>query len=55
MTLTSLIKLVNSLFRSEKRYFKMHSQVQAGNKEYLVLFDLLEKNKNLNLKNLTGC
>jgi hypothetical protein len=52
MTLTSLIKLVNSLSRSEKRYFKMHSQLQAGNKEYLILFDLLEKNKNLDLKNL---
>jgi len=52
MTLSSLIKLVNSLSSSEKRYFKMQSQLQSGNKEYLILFDLLDKNKNLDPQNL---
>jgi hypothetical protein len=30
----------------------MHSQLQGGDKEYLVLFDLLEKDKHFDLKNL---
>ena len=45
MTVTSLVKLVNSLSSSEKRYFKLHSQLQSGNKEYLLLFELLDQNK----------
>jgi len=49
MTVTSLIKLVNSLSSSEKRYFKLHSRLQSGNKEYLVLFELLDQNKNLEI------
>jgi hypothetical protein len=46
--------LVNSLSSSEKRYVKTHSQLQAGNKECLVLFHLLDKNKKLGLKGLSG-
>ena len=49
MTVASLIKLVNSLSGPEKRYFKLHAQVQSGNKEYLVLFNLLDQNKDLNI------
>jgi hypothetical protein len=55
MTLTSLIKLINSLSSSEKRYVKMHSQCRPdGRKEYLVLFDLLDKIKKLDLKGLSS-
>lgn len=45
MTIESLIKLINSLSSSEKRYFKLQSKLQAGSKDYLLLFDLLDQNK----------
>ena len=35
-------QLVHSLTKSEKRYFKLFSQVQSGTKNYLKLFDALE-------------
>ncbi|MBZ0203781.1 MAG: hypothetical protein K8I03_12255 [Ignavibacteria bacterium] len=34
-----LYVLIKSLKKSEKRYFKLHSGLQAGNKNYLRLFD----------------
>lgn len=43
----SLLLLTGSLSKSEKRYFRLLSQLQAGNKVYLYLFDLLEKNNNI--------
>lgn len=46
MTPASLIKLVDSLSKSEKRHFKLRSKTQSGNKEYLLLFDLIERQKN---------
>src|SRR5436190_4715306 len=49
MTAVSLIKLVNSLSSPEKRYFKLYSDFQGGNKEYLLLFDLLDQKKNLDI------
>ena len=52
MTTASLAKLVNSLSSSEKRYFKLQSKLQSGSKEYLLLFDLLEENKNLDANQL---
>jgi len=52
MTVASLIKLVNSLSSPEKRYFKLYSQLQSGNKEYLVLFELLDANKDMDISAL---
>ena len=49
MTVASLIKLVNSLSSPEKRYFKLNSQLQSGNKEYLVLFELIDHNKGMDI------
>jgi hypothetical protein len=49
MTVASLIKLVNSLSSPEKRYFKLYSHFQGGNKEYLLLFELLDQKKNLDI------
>lgn len=41
-----LITLINSLTKSEKRYFKINSSLIKTNKTLLRMFDLLEKNKN---------
>jgi len=38
-----LYDLVHSLTKSEKRFFKLQSSLQAGEKNYVRLFDLLEK------------
>ncbi len=38
------IRLVNSLSSAEKRYFTVFSGKQQGEKEYLVLFKIIEKN-----------
>lgn len=40
-----LHNLVLSLSPNEKRYFKLHSNVQSGEKNYLLLFTTLEKMK----------
>src|SRR4051812_33191504 len=42
MTPSSLVKLVRSLSGSEKRYFKLQSKMQRGNKAYLRLFNLID-------------
>ena len=39
-----LALLVNSLTKGEKRYFRMYSALQEGSKDYLFLFEILEKN-----------
>jgi hypothetical protein len=39
----SLFELINSMNKSEKRYFKLQSSLQAGEKIYLDLFNALEK------------
>lgn len=38
-----LIRLVNTLTKAEKRYFRLYSSLQQGSKDYVRLFDLLEK------------
>jgi hypothetical protein len=38
-----LIRLIQSLSKGEKRYFKMFTSLQGGDKDYLKLFDVLEK------------
>lgn len=42
-----VIILVNSLSKSEKRYFRLYTQIQRGNKNYLLLFDLIERHCSL--------
>jgi hypothetical protein len=41
---TSLIVLFESLSKAEKRYVCLASQLQSGDKKYMYLFDLMEKN-----------
>lgn len=36
-------RLVNTLTKAEKRYFRLYSSMQQGNKDYVNLFDLLDK------------
>lgn len=40
----SLLALVKSLSKAEKRYLKLYSSLQNGEKGYLILFELLENN-----------
>ncbi|OAQ39795.1 hypothetical protein A5893_09465 [Pedobacter psychrophilus] len=42
----SLVLLIKSLSKGEKRYFKLRSALQDGAKDYLHLFDLIERNNN---------
>lgn len=43
MILLTLMKLVKSLSGAEKRYFRLLTRKQAGSKDYLVLFDIIDK------------
>jgi hypothetical protein len=38
---SSLVLLVSSLTKAEKRYFKLYSSIQSGSKNYMVLFDII--------------
>ena len=38
-----LYKLIKSLTKSEKRFFKLSSALQSGEKNYLKIFDFIEK------------
>lgn len=40
----TLIRLVHTLSKAEKRYFRLFSSLQQGGKDYVKLFDLLESN-----------
>jgi hypothetical protein len=40
---TELFDLIQSLSKSEKRFFKLSSNLQSGEKNYLKLFDVIEK------------
>lgn len=40
---TELFDLINSLSKSEKRFFKLSSSLQTGEKNYLKIFDAIEK------------
>lgn len=42
---TELHDLIKSLTKSEKRFFKLHSSLQSGDKNYLRIFDALDKQK----------
>ena len=40
----TLIILVNSLTKTEKRYFHLYSNLQSGDKVYISLFNLIDSN-----------
>ena len=40
---TELFNLIKSLSKSEKRFFKLSSSLQSGDKNYLKIFDFVEK------------
>lgn len=40
-----LFDLIQSLTKSEKRFFKLHSSLQSGDKNYLRLFDAIDRMK----------
>jgi tetratricopeptide (TPR) repeat protein len=42
---TELHDLIRSLTKSEKRFFKLHSSLQSGEKNYLRIFDAIDKQK----------
>ena len=48
----SLYRLIHSLTKSEKRQFKIYTSLQAGNKMYIKLFDLIEKQMQYDEKEL---
>ena len=48
MSQAAVIRLVKSLSKSEKRHFKLYSRKHDGNKEYLTLFDLIDRNDFIN-------
>lgn len=43
----SLLALIKSLSKAEKRYLKLYSNLQTGEKGYLILFELLEHNTSI--------
>ena len=47
-----LFELVQSLSKSEKRYFKLHSNLVSGSKSYLNLFEKLESSTEYDEKKL---
>jgi len=49
MTELPVMRLINTLSGSEKRYFKLHTKKQTGNKDYLQLFDIIEKSKSADI------
>lgn len=42
---TELFDLIKSLSKSEKRFFKLHSALQSGPKNYLRIFDAIDKQR----------
>lgn len=43
----SLLALIKSLSKAEKRYLKLYSNLQTGEKGYLILFELLENDTSI--------
>ncbi len=46
----ALVQLIKSLSKQEKRYFKLHSHLQAGDKLYVKIFDKILEQKEYNEK-----
>ncbi|MDR1984055.1 MAG: hypothetical protein LBQ28_04435 [Prevotellaceae bacterium] len=53
--LTSLMILTESLSKSEKRYFRLFSNIQTGDKKYVYLFDLIEAKNSVNTVHAQFC
>jgi len=49
---TELFSLIQTLTKSEKRFFKLNSSLQSGEKNYLKLFDFIEKQSSYNEEEL---
>jgi hypothetical protein len=49
---TELHSLIKSLTKSEKRFFKLNSSLQSGDKNYLKIFDFIEGQKRYNEEEL---
>ena len=41
--LDSLIVLINSMDSADKRYFGLHSQIYEGEKDYQLLYQIIQK------------
>lgn len=50
-----LPRLIQSLTKSEKRYFKMFTSLQSGEKSYLKLFDAIEKMEEYDEEKIKKC
>lgn len=49
MSQTVAIRLIKSMSKSEKRHFKLQTKKQAGNKDYLNLFDLIDQQATIDI------
>ncbi len=49
-----LHQLIHSLTKSEKRFFKLHSSLQEGEKNYLKIFDAIDKQAEYEEEDLKG-
>ncbi len=49
---TELFELIKSLTKSEKRFFKLSSSLQQGDKNYLKIFDVIDKQSEYNEEEL---
>ena len=43
-----LFKLIHTLSKNEKRFFKLYCSLRPGEKTYLLLFDVIEKQESYN-------
>ncbi|HEY4209794.1 MAG TPA: hypothetical protein VGM31_23370 [Puia sp.] len=50
MNPSAVVKLIDSLSSSEKRFFKLQTKRQGGSKEYLLLFQLIDSTKNPDIR-----
>ncbi len=51
----SLIELIHSLTKAERRYFKLFTALQKGNKDYLLLFTTIDAEKDLDAAKDSFC
>jgi len=51
---SELFNLIRSLTKSEKRFFKLSSSLQTGDKNYLKIFDAIDKQKEYDEESLKG-
>ena len=51
---TELFDLIKSLTKSEKRFFKLASSLQTGDKNYLKIFDAIDRQSNYDENTIKG-